>query len=104
MHAPAHTINAPQTEPVAASSQPSAGSFVTGWARSRYRLSPWAYRHARSIGVVRLVIGVFLIGVGAMLVSRGYAPVAALPFAGAVLHFVIGGLDVAAARALPHGA
>jgi hypothetical protein len=78
-----------------------AGGLAGGWARLRYDRSPWSYQHAGSLAALRIVIGVFLVGVGAALTAHGYAAVAALPFAGAILHFVIGSLDVAVARSRP---
>jgi hypothetical protein len=78
-----------------------AGNLVSSWARGRRRITPWAYPYLRALGVTRLAVGVFLAGVGALLLSHGHDGWAAIPFAGAALLFLIGSLDTAAARTAP---
>jgi len=78
-----------------------AGNLVSSWARGRRRITPWAYPYLRALGATRLAIGIFLAGVGALLLSHGHDGWAAIPFAGAALHFSIGYLDTAAARTAP---
>jgi hypothetical protein len=50
---------------------------------------------------VRFAIGIFLAGLGALILSRGYYGWAALPLAGAALHFAIAYLDITVARSAP---
>jgi len=73
-------------------------NLVAAWARGRRRNTPWAYPRLRALGAMRLTIAVFLTVVGAVLLSQGHDGWAAIPFAGAALHFAIGSLDTAAAR------
>jgi hypothetical protein len=47
---------------------------------------------------VRFIVGIFLVGLGAVLISRGDYGIAALPLAFAALHFSIGYLDISVAR------
>jgi hypothetical protein len=75
-----------------------AGKLVGAWARGRRQISPWAYPRLRALAVTRLTVGIFLIVVGALLVSHGHDGWAAVPFAGAALLLAIGSLDMAAAR------
>jgi hypothetical protein len=75
-----------------------ASNLVAIWARGRRQNTPWAYPHLRALGALRLTIGIFLAGVGAMLLAHGHDGWAAIPFAGAALHFLIGSLDTTAAR------
>jgi hypothetical protein len=76
-------------------------NLVSMWAQGRRRNTPWAYPHLRSLGAVRLAVGAFLVVVAALLVSHGYAGLAAIPFAGAAVNLAIGGLDTAAAQSAP---
>jgi len=75
-----------------------ASTLVAAWARGRRQNTPWAYPRLRALGALRLTIGIFLAGVGAVLISRGHDGWAAVPFAGAAVHFLLGSLDTAAAR------
>jgi hypothetical protein len=75
-----------------------ASNLASSWAQGRRRMTPWAYPHLRALGATRLAIGIFLTGLGALLISQGHDGWAAIPLAGAVLHFSIGGLDMTAAR------
>jgi hypothetical protein len=81
---------------------PPASNLIAIWARGRRKNTPWAYPHLRALGALRLAIGIFLTGVGAVLLSQGHDAWAAVPFAGAALHFLIGSLDTTAARYAPH--
>jgi len=74
-----------------------ASNLVSSWARGRRRITPWAYPHLRALGAMRLAIGIFLTVLGALLLAHGHDGWAAIPLAGAALHFSIGGLDLAAA-------
>jgi len=76
---------------------PPASNLATAWARGRRQHTPWAYPHLRALGALRLTIGLFLAGVGAVLIAHGHDGWAAVPFAGAALHFAIGSLDMTAA-------
>jgi hypothetical protein len=73
-----------------------ASNLVAAWARGRRRISPWAYPHLRALGAVRLTVGLFLVVVGALLISRGHSGWAVIPLAGAVVNLAIGSLDTAA--------
>lgn len=87
-----------QGEQAADATRRPASNLVSGWAQGRRRMTPWAYPHLRGLGVMRLAIGAFLLVVGALLIAHGHSGWAAVPLAGAALHFSIGGLDTAAAR------
>ncbi len=52
----------------------------------RLLVSPWGYRHIRFSVVVRIVCGIWNLGLGALLLSYGYW-VGAVPVAGAALIF-----------------
>lgn len=65
--------------------------------RFRSLISPWAYPRLRAIAAVHFAVGIFLAGLGAVIFSRGHSGWAALPLAGAALHFSIGYLDMAVA-------
>jgi hypothetical protein len=84
-----------------ATAHPPASNLATAWARGRRQNTPWAYPHLRALGALRLTIGLFLTGVGAVLIAHGHDGWAAIPFAGAALHFAIGGLDTTAAGLVP---
>jgi hypothetical protein len=66
----------------------------------RRMISPWAYRHMHGLAVLRFAIGVFLTGLGAVLISHGFYGWASLPLAGAALHFAIGWADLTVARSV----
>ncbi|HUC22636.1 MAG TPA: hypothetical protein VMA73_08010 [Streptosporangiaceae bacterium] len=74
-----------------------ASNLASSWARGRRRITPWAYPHLRALGATRLAIGLFLTVLGALLLAHGHDGWAAIPLAGAALHFSIGGLDMSAA-------
>jgi hypothetical protein len=64
-------------------------------------ITPWAYRHLRAIAGVRFAVGIFLAGVGALLLSRGACGWAALPLAAAAAHFSWGYWQLTIARSAP---
>jgi hypothetical protein len=92
--------NTAALESVASPTHPPASKLVATWARGRRQITPWAYPRLRALGALRLAIGIFLIGVGALLAAHGHAGWATVPFAGAALHLAIGGLDTTAARSV----
>jgi hypothetical protein len=59
------------------------------------------YPHLRTIASVRLAVGIFLTGLGALLLSRGAYGWAALPLAGAAVHFSLGYWQLAIVRSAP---
>jgi hypothetical protein len=66
-------------------------------------ITPWGYRHLRTVAGVRLAVGIFLTCLGAVMLSRGVYGLAALPLAGAAVHFSWGSWQLAIARsARPH--
>jgi hypothetical protein len=79
--------------------QPAASNRTIMWARGRRQITPWAYPHLRALAAIRFVIGIFLVGMGGLMLSRGYGW-AALPLAGAALHFAIAYRDITAARSV----
>jgi hypothetical protein len=72
--------------------------LVATWARGRRQITPWAFPRLLFLAVTRLTIGIFLVGVGAVLVARGHDGWGAVPFAGAALLLAIGSLDMAVVR------
>jgi hypothetical protein len=58
----------------------------------------WAYRHPRTVAGVRFAVGTFLVGLGAVMLSRGIYALAALLLAVAALHFALGSWRLTAAR------
>lgn len=101
MHALHDNTTAPWSGQAVGSKHPHPSKLTSRWARGRRDITPWAYGHLRALAVMRLTIAIFLTGVGAVLLAHGYPNWAAVPLAGAVLHFTIGGLDAAAARSAP---
>jgi hypothetical protein len=98
MHALKDSIAPRQREQVADPMDPPATNLVSIWARGRRRITPWAFPRLRALGATRLTIGVFLVAVGALLLSHGHGGWAAIPLAGAALNLSIGGLDMAVAH------
>jgi hypothetical protein len=88
----------PRHDQLAEPMDPHGSNLVSRWARGRRQVTPWAYPHLRALGVLRLALGAFLLVVSAVLLSRGDGGWAAIPLAGAVLHFAIGGLDTTVAH------
>ncbi len=64
-------------------------------------ISPWAYGHLRTVAGVRFAVGIFLTGVGALLLSRDAYAWSALPLAAAAVHFSLGYWQLAIARSAP---
>ena len=75
-----------------------ASDLVSSWARARRENTPRAYRHLRGLAAIRFAVGVYLTGLGAVMLSYGHDRLAAIPFAGAALLFAIASLDFSAAR------
>ncbi len=66
--------------------------------RGRRRFRPWAYPRLRALAAVRFAIGLFLDGLGALMLSHGYYGWAAVPLAGSAVLFSIVYLDFTVAR------
>ena len=60
--------------------------------------SRWGSRRLRTVAGVRFASGIFLTGLGAVMLSRGVYGLAALPLAGAAVHFVWGSWQLSMAR------
>lgn len=98
MHTPHDATTLPGSGQPAGPAHLPPRSLVNIWARGRRQITPWAYPHLRSLAAVRFAIGIFLAGLGAVMFAYGYHAWAALPLAGAVLHFSIAYLDITVAR------
>jgi hypothetical protein len=61
----------------------------------------WSSRRLRTVAGARFAVGIFLVGVGAVLISHAQAGLAAVPLAGAALHFVWGSWQLKIARFAP---
>jgi hypothetical protein len=69
---------------------------------TRRLFTPWAYRrHLRAVANVRFAVGIFLIGLAAVLFARGAYGVAVLPLAGAAAHFSLGYWQLGISRSAP---
>jgi hypothetical protein len=101
MHAPTDNTASSRPEQVADPTHPPASSLVSTWARGRRQITPWAYPRLRALAAVRFAVGIFLVGVGALVLSRGHYGLAAVPLAGAALLFSIAYLDMTVARSVP---
>jgi hypothetical protein len=75
-----------------------ASNLVSTWARGRRQITLWAYPRLRALAAVRFTVTVFLVGLAAVMFSRGYHGWAALPLAGAALNFSIAYRDITVAR------
>lgn len=96
----AHT--SPSSGLTAGPKDPPASRLVSAWARRRRQITPWAYPRLRALAILRLVIGIFLTGLGAVIVTRSSAPWSGvIPLVFAAVHFSIAALDGAAARSAP---
>jgi fatty acid desaturase len=73
-------------------------NLVSIWARGRRQITPWAYPRLRVLAAVRCAVGIFLAGLGVLMLSSGHYGWAALPLAFAALHFAIASLDITVAR------
>jgi hypothetical protein len=98
MQATNDTITSRQSEQVTDQTHRPASDLASAWARGRRRLTPWAYSHIRALATLRLTIGLFLAGVGALLIAHGHDGWAVIPLAGAALHFSVGSLDMTVIR------
>ena len=98
MHAPHDNTTASRFDQVADPAHSSASKLVRIWARGRRQITPWAYPRLRALAAVRFAVGIFLAGLGALLLSYGYYGRAAVPLAVAVLLFSIASLDITVAR------
>jgi hypothetical protein len=98
MYAPTHTTTTSRSEHAVDPTGPTAGHLVRAWARGRRQMTPWAYPRMRGLAIMRFAIGIFLTGVAAVLSYYGHYGFAAIPLAGAALHFSIASLDMSAAR------
>jgi hypothetical protein len=67
----------------------------------RRMISPWGFRHLRGVADLRFAIGLFLTGLGVVLIVRGDYRWAALPLAGAMAHFALGYWQLTIARSAP---
>ena len=102
MHAPNENPTPSRSEQAAGPAHPPASNLVSIWARGRRQITPWAYAHLRAVAAARFIIGVFLVGLGALFLSRGYYGPAAAPLAVAALLLSIAYLDFTVARSAPH--
>ena len=89
-----------QYEQLAGPTHAPASSLATSWAQGRRRITPRAYPYLRALAAVRLTVGLFLVGVGAVCLSHDHSGYAAIALAGAALCISIGCLDGAAARSV----
>ena len=101
MHAPHDNTTASRFDQVADPTHSSAGKLVRIWARGRRQITPWAYPRLRALAAVRFAVGIFLVGLSALMLSRGYSGWVALPLAGAALNLSIAYLDITVARSVP---
>ena len=102
MHAPTDNTAPSRSEQAADPTHPPASNLVGIWARGRRRFTPWAFRRLRALAAVRFAAGLFLAGLGALMLSHGYHGWATVvPLAGAVL-FSNAYLDFTVARSEPH--
>jgi hypothetical protein len=98
MYAPNDTSTTSRSGRMAGPAHSPASKLVSAWARGRREITPWAYPRLRALAAVRFAVGIFLIGLGTVMVSYGHPGLAAVPLAGAALVFSIACLDFTAAR------
>lgn len=102
MHAPTDNTIASRSEQATNLTDPPARRLVGIWAKGRRQFTPWAYPRLRALAAVRFTVGLFLTGLGALMLAYGYHGWAAVvPLAGAALVSSIASLDFAAARSVP---
>jgi hypothetical protein len=103
MHAPTDNTAFSPYEQAADPTHPATSKLVSVWARGRREITPWVwtYPRLRALAAVRFAVGIFLVGLGAVILSYGHS-IAAIPLAGAALVFSIACLDNAVARFAPH--
>jgi hypothetical protein len=103
MHASTDNTTASRSGQTPDPTHPSASNLVAIWARGRRQFTPWAYPRLRALAAVRFTAGLFLVGLGAVMLSHGYRGWAAVvPLAGAALLFSIASLDFTVARSASH--
>lgn len=103
MHAPTDNTAPSRSEQAADPTHPPASNLVGIWARGRRRFTPWAFRRLRALAAVRFAAGLFLAGLGALMLSHGYHGWAAVvPLVGSAVLFSIAYLDFTVARSAPH--
>jgi hypothetical protein len=98
MHALIDNATSSRSEHVADPTHRPASGLVSSWERGRRQITPWAYPRLRALAAVRFAVGVFLVGLSAVLIAHGHAGWAVVPLAGAALNISIASLDTAAAR------
>ena len=101
MHALNDNATPSRSEQVADPTHPPASNLVSIWARGRRQITPWAYPRLRALAAVRFAVGIFLTGLGALMLFHGYYGWAALLLAGAGLNFSIACLDITVVRSAP---
>jgi hypothetical protein len=101
MRAPYDTTTPSRSEQVADPTRPPARNVASIWARGRRQITPWAYPRLRALAAVRFAVGIFLVGLSALMLSRGNSGWVALPLAGAALNLSIAYLDITVARSVP---
>jgi hypothetical protein len=74
--------------------------MASSWAQGRRRITPWAYPYLGALSAVRLTVGLFLLGLGALFLSQDHGGSAAIALVGAAACLSIGYLDGAAARSV----
>src|SRR4029077_1965001 len=97
MYAPTDNTTSRRSEQAADSAYLPAGNLIGRWARRRRQITQWAYPRLRALAAVRFAVGIFLAGLGALILSHGYW-FAAIPLAGAALFFSFAFRDSSAAR------
>ncbi|HUB38534.1 MAG TPA: hypothetical protein VMA72_06765 [Streptosporangiaceae bacterium] len=98
------TDNTTPGEQLTGQAHPAASNLASSWAHGRRRITPWAYPYLSALSAVRITVGLFLLGLGALFLSLSHDGYAAVVLVGAALCLSIGFLDGAAARsAHPRG-
>lgn len=69
MHAPTDNTAPSRSEQAADPTHPPS-NLVGIWARGRRRFTPWAFPRLRALAAVRFAAGLFLAGLGALMLSR----------------------------------
>jgi hypothetical protein len=98
MNATTHNTATSLSEQLTDTAQRPTSKLVSAWAQGRRNYTPWAYPRLRAFAAVRFAAGIFVVVVGAVMLSLGYDGLAAVPLAGAVVLFTIASLDLSAAR------
>ena len=98
MHASARNIPSSRSGPPVRPTGLPPDHLVSIWAQGRRRITPWAYPHLRALAAVRLAVGIFLVGLGTVMISHAHDGWAAVQLACAVLLLAIAYLDFAVTR------